>query len=125
MKATQQKLLVKIFKALSNPHRLELYQKIREAHELSLEAGQGKGLDPENDPCFLNKLMANIGVCASTLSHHLKELINAELIHTKKQGKYLLCRPNMETLNLLKDFVVVAPPREAKTMSHKFDAENQ
>jgi len=35
---------------------------------------------------------------APTISHHLKELANADLISTEKRGKYLVARINKETL---------------------------
>lgn len=96
--------LSKMFKALSNPHRLDLFLKIKEEHELNLEKDEKKEncLKGESD-CFLHKLIANLGIGPSTLSHHLKELVNADLIETEKRGKFLICRPNMASVNILKE----------------------
>ncbi|WP_291634827.1 metalloregulator ArsR/SmtB family transcription factor [Clostridium sp.] len=77
--------MAKIFKALSNENRLELYFKIAEAHEAGFEAG-GK--------CFVADITACLGIGAPTVSHHIKELVNAELITTEKRGKFLICRVN-------------------------------
>lgn len=79
------KKMAKVFKALSNPNRLELYLEIVKQQETSYEAGG----------CLIyeiSKSFSNIG--APTISHHLKELSNAELIFTERKGKYLVARIN-------------------------------
>ncbi|MFN8369507.1 MAG: helix-turn-helix domain-containing protein [Bacteriovoracaceae bacterium] len=93
----ESKLLVKIFKALSNPHRLELYLNIKEQQKMDIEAGK-------EHTCFLSTLCSNINLGAPTLSHHLKELVNAELVTTQKQGKFLICSINEETEKVARDF---------------------
>jgi len=81
------KNMAKIFKALSNENRLELYLKIVDAHETSFETG-GK--------CSISDIIScsclNIG--APTISHHIKELANAGLIFTDRNGKFLVCTLN-------------------------------
>lgn len=79
--------MAKIFKALSNENRLELYFKIAQAHEAGFEAG-GK--------CWVADITACLNIGAPTISHHIKELVNAELISTEKSGKFLICRVNKE-----------------------------
>lgn len=79
------KRMAKIFKALSNSNRLELYLKIAEAHEASFETG---------GECSLTDIIASLNIGAPTISHHIKELANAELIFTEKRGKFLICRVN-------------------------------
>lgn len=80
--------LAKIFKALSNPNRLELYLEIRRKHEASFE----KGCE-----CFISDVMETLNIGAPTVSHHLKELSNADLIITEKRGKYVVAKINEET----------------------------
>jgi len=75
----------KIFKALSNPNRLELYLKITEATESAFET---KG------ECFVTDIISSLNIGAPTISHHIKELVNADLISTEKKGKFLICRIN-------------------------------
>ena len=106
---------VKVFKALANTHRLDLFLKIKEAHELNLspEAGE-KDEGCMGKECFLNKIMGNLGVGPSTLSHHLKELVNANLIETEKRGKFLICRPNLETIEQLKSLFLAHAERPSK-----------
>ena len=79
------KRMAKIFKALSNSNRLELYLKIAEAHEASFETG---------GECSLTDIIASLNIGAPTISHHIKELANAELIFAEKRGKFLICRAN-------------------------------
>ena len=79
------KKMAKIFKALSNPNRLELYLKIAEAHETGFETG---------GECFVTDIISCLTIGAPTISHHIKELVNADLITTEKRGKFLICRVN-------------------------------
>jgi DNA-binding transcriptional ArsR family regulator len=79
------KQAAKIFKALSNPNRLELYLKIAKANESSFEA-QGE--------CFITDIINSLNIGAPTISHHIKELVNADLISTEKKGKFLICKVN-------------------------------
>jgi ArsR family transcriptional regulator len=81
------KKVAKIFKALSNPKRLELYLKIAEAYESSFQTG---------GECFVTDIIDSLDTDAPTISHHIKELANADLISTEKKGKFLTCRINEE-----------------------------
>lgn len=79
------KQAAKIFKALSNPNRLELYLKIAEVNESSFEA---------QCECFVTDIINSLNIGAPTISHHIKELVNADLISTNKKGKFLICKVN-------------------------------
>lgn len=83
------KQLAKIFKALSNQNRLELYLQIVK-NETSFETEDG---------CAISEIMQNFNIGAPTISHHLKELANAELIYTDKRGKFLVCKVNETLVN--------------------------
>lgn len=87
--------LARMFKALGNPNRLRLFLEISGSHAASYE---------EQHVCFLHTIMEKLNVGAPTVSHHLKELVNAELIITEKQGKFLTCRVNEVTMRLLEGF---------------------
>ncbi len=80
--------LAKIFKALSHPNRLELFLEILKKEESSFE----------HCGCLTSEIMERLKIGAPTVSHHLKELVNADLIITERQGKYLLARINKETM---------------------------
>ncbi|MFP5440044.1 MAG: ArsR/SmtB family transcription factor [Gammaproteobacteria bacterium] len=49
---------------------------------------------------FINSL--EIG--APTVSHHIKELVNAGLITVERDGKYLACALDEDTRRVLRDF---------------------
>lgn len=81
------KQMAKIFKALSSPNRLELYLKIAQAHE--------EGFDTSGE-CSIADIMSCFNIGAPTISHHIKELANANLITTEKRGKFLICKVNKQ-----------------------------
>ena len=82
------KKLAKIMKALSNENRLNLYLEIAKHEESDFEEPQ----------CNVSYIVRMFKLSAPTISHHLKELANADLITTEKRGKYLVARINKETL---------------------------
>ncbi|HWR42118.1 metalloregulator ArsR/SmtB family transcription factor [Sporomusa sp.] len=97
------KKMAKIFKALSNPNRLELYLKIAEAHEASFQTGC---------ECFVTDIIDCLNIGAPTISHHIKELANAELITTEKRGKFLICRINEKLVaEVCKHLALKHPPQ--------------
>ena len=77
--------LAKVLKALSNPNRLELYLEIVKKNEASFQTG---------GECFITDIIDSLDIGAPTISHHLKELANAELITTERRGKYLIAKVN-------------------------------
>lgn len=84
--------MAKVFKALSNPNRLNLYLKILESQEASYKA---------NHECFIHSIAKSVNIGAPTISHHLKELTNAELIFTERRGKYLVAKVNEDMIDEL------------------------
>jgi DNA-binding transcriptional ArsR family regulator len=83
----------KIMKALSNQNRLELFLDIARQSEEGYMAGKG---------CFITDIACSFTIGAPTMSHHLKELVNAGLITTERQGKFLIARIVTETLDDVK-----------------------
>ena len=96
-----EKRLVKMLKALSNPNRLRLFEEIRRAGESTYEGGTA---------CFLNHVVEHLKIGAPTVSHHLKELVNAGLVVTEKQGKFVLCRVHQAYFGQLGRFFGDAAP---------------
>ena len=45
-------------------------------------------------------------IAASTLSHHIKHLMDAELIRQERQGTTLYCHANYPTMNALVGYLV-------------------
>ena len=86
------KRLAKIMKALSNENRLTLY----------LEIAKNEESDFAEPECTISDIVKVFGLSPPTISHHLKELSNADLITTEKRGKYLVARINKATLTDVK-----------------------
>jgi ArsR family transcriptional regulator, arsenate/arsenite/antimonite-responsive transcriptional repressor len=70
-----------IFRALADPHRLELLRRIARA----------------GSPLACADARASLPISAATLSHHIKELESAGLIEVRREGKfaYLTLRPGV------------------------------
>ena len=87
------KRLSKALKALSHPNRLQLFLNlIQESGDVGEDIGH---------TCFLTSLLANLNIGAPTVSHHIKELANADLIETNREGKQLSCSINPEMVKEL------------------------
>ena len=93
------KKLAQAFKALSNPNRLRLFQEIRSADARSYEQG-----------CSLRSVVDLLSVGAPTVSHHLKELVNAGLVVTERQGKFVQCHVDRDVLAELRVFLIPGAP---------------
>lgn len=72
--------------ALGNPIRLKIYR-------LLVRAG-GDGLP-------VGAVQDKIGMAASSLSHHIKELVEAGLITQERQATALICRAQYSAMNAL------------------------
>ena len=77
---------VKIFKALSNENRLQLFLEILNNEKVSIN-------DDEHE-CIISEIASKFKIGAPTISHHIKELESAGLIHTDKIGKLITARIN-------------------------------
>jgi len=84
------KKLAKVLKALSHQKRLEMYLEVARQDEKDFKASE-KG-------CFVSEIMESLNIGAPTVSHHLKELTNADLITTERRGKFLVARAKRGTL---------------------------
>lgn len=74
--------LAEAFKALSNPKRLELF------HHLVLTCSNGACCTVDETSVSVDELAEKLGLAKSTVSHHLKELRQAGLIHVRKRGRF-------------------------------------
>jgi DNA-binding transcriptional ArsR family regulator len=93
--------LARMFRALSNPNRLRLFMNLLEESKLDLAKGRVHD-------CFLVKLLGGLGdIGAPTVSHHVKELADAGLIHTQREGKQLICSVDPDGLAALRASLTV------------------
>lgn len=88
-------ILARMFRALSNPNRLRLFMNLLDESKLDLAKGRVHD-------CFLAKLLAGLDLGAPTVSHHVKELTNAGLITTQREGKQLTCSVDPQGLATLR-----------------------
>lgn len=89
-----------MFKALSNPNRLQIFIQLLE--DTIMEEGCCTS-GPGACSC-IGELGRDLGIVPSTLSHHIKELNQAGLIEMERQGQNVLCRVNLNALTLLTQF---------------------
>lgn len=76
--------------ALGKPTRLRIYRLLVRAGDEGLPVG---------------RLQARVGIAASTLSHHLKRLVDAGLVTQERQATTLICRANYPAMNALIGFL--------------------
>ncbi len=106
------KNLAKVFKALSDENRLKIlssiYTKECKCNELSCR----------NESC-IKDLSKSLNITVPTISHHIKELVNAGLITTKKEGRWVYCRINQRsfkrTYRFLNKFLTTKDQNHKKT----------
>lgn len=74
----------KVAKALADPRRFEIFQTIASSDEKELCSGA---------------VCETIAVAQATVSHHLKELTEADLIVPRTEGQFKYFSANRETIN--------------------------
>ncbi|MCW8919452.1 MAG: metalloregulator ArsR/SmtB family transcription factor [Gammaproteobacteria bacterium] len=84
------------FKALSNPHRLALFQRLTHC----CAPGTACAIT-EASRLSVGELGAGLEIAPSTLSHHLKELNRAGLVQMERRGKQVICWVEPATLGEL------------------------
>ena len=87
--------LAKAFKALSNPNRLQIYLEIMQHRQMDSKDVCG---------CALTDFINSLNVGAPTVSHHIKELVNANLIRVERNGKFITCFLNEAVCDQLQGF---------------------
>jgi ArsR family transcriptional regulator len=80
------KTFSRVFKALSNPNRLQIY--------LEVLAHRDSGIEAPEAGCGIADLIIKLSVGAPTISHHVKELVDAGLVTVEKKGKFVSCHLN-------------------------------
>jgi DNA-binding transcriptional ArsR family regulator len=86
----EEKYVIKALAALAQPNRLQIFR--------SLVVKGGEGLTPA-------LLAADLGLPANTLSFHLKELMNADLISQERSGRNLIYRAQYDRMNAVLSYL--------------------
>lgn len=89
--------LARIFKALSDPTRLAIFELVRDC-----KAG---GCTEDEAADSLSKIANRFDLALSTVSHHVKELRRAGVIHCEKRGRTLVCWPDPDVLKEVEAFL--------------------
>ena len=79
-----------MFTAMGTEPRLRIMQLLLSAHPEGLVVGE---------------IISELGLSASTLSHHLEKLKNEELVTVSREGTFLRYRANTEALQELLTFL--------------------
>jgi ArsR family transcriptional regulator, arsenate/arsenite/antimonite-responsive transcriptional repressor len=74
----------RVAKALADPRRFEIFQKIATT--------RGEGM-------CCGAICDEFPVSQATVSHHLKELTDAELLESRSEGQFKFWSANTETMN--------------------------
>ena len=85
-----------MFKALSNPHRLAIFEKLFTC----CKPGTACRLESATSLC-VGDLGESLNIAPSTVSHHIKELNRAGLVAMERDGKKIYCRINPESIEQL------------------------
>ena len=78
--------LAKVAKALADPTRLRIYEKI--------------AAQPDT---ICGELVESFGLSPATISHHIKVLSDAGLIETRREGQFVHNCPVRETINQFRE----------------------
>ena len=76
--------------ALGNPTRLSIYRLLVRAGDSGMPVG---------------KLQLKLDIAPSTLSHHVKRLVDVNLVSQERQATTLICRANYRSMNGLIGFL--------------------
>lgn len=90
--------LAQIFRALANPHRLRVLLMLADC------CGPRNFSECEARAC-VGDICSELGIAPSTVSHHLKELRQAGLIHTARNGQNVECWVDPDSIQTLLTFL--------------------
>lgn len=91
-------------KALGHAHRLRIFQRLMHC----CTPGTVCGIEGASPNC-VGELGAELDIAASTLSHHIKTLAQAGLIHLHRRGQFVDCHVDPEAAALFDGLFQPAP----------------
>ena len=93
-------LFSEMFKALSNKHRLTIFMRLLDCCPPNVRYG----VNSDEMKSCVGQLGKDLGIVASTVSHHIKELHRAGLICMERRGQNIDCWVDSKTIQCLADF---------------------
>ncbi len=93
--------LAAAFAALANPQRLRMFVRLA---EICCAPQAKEGAPARAQFCCASEVGRGLGLAASTVSHHLKELRQAGLMHVERHGRRIDCWASQEALGRLGAF---------------------
>ena len=90
--------LASLFRALSDPNRLAIYELIRERDDASIAELERS----------ISALASEFDISLSTVSHHIKELRRAGLVRCVKRGQTVYCEADPAALAEIERFLGAA-----------------
>jgi len=93
-----------MFKALSNPKRLSIFLRL-----LSCCSPGTRWKTEDGAARCVGDLGRDLGIVASTVSHHIKELHQAGLIRMERRGQSIECWIDPDAVRELRQFLDGAP----------------
>lgn len=94
---------VEIFKALSNPSRLEILKFI---YKSGITGPMDTGAEGSCcAKCCAGDVAGKFNLAPSTISHHTKELVRAGLVKVERDGQFIRLLPNPEALEAASGFM--------------------
>jgi ArsR family transcriptional regulator len=88
-----------LFKVLGHPHRLAILLRLCD----KCDASACK--DEDAIAARVGDVVKGLRISASTVSHHLKELRQAGVISTQREGQHVHCCPNLAVIEQLSAFI--------------------
>jgi len=88
------KKLTKIFKALADENRLKI---LLGTQKQECQCSNDKSCDSRC--ACIKDLSKPLKITVPTVSHHIKELVNAGLVNTKKEGRWVYCYVNKKAID--------------------------
>jgi ArsR family transcriptional regulator len=92
---------VEIFKALSNPSRLEILKFVYQSGVTGTYDGK---LECCEKCSCMGDIVGKFHLAPSTISHHIKELVRAGLVNVERDGQFVRLLPNPEALEAVSAF---------------------
>ena len=93
--------------ALGNSSRLSIYRTLVRAGHAGLPVG---------------RLQEKLGIAASTLSHHIRKLVDVGLVTQERQATTLICRANYSVMNGLLGYLADECCADASCVSDQGEA---